>query len=119
MRNLDEAKRLPVKEIDNINLITSPGAEYSATGRAILEITALHPEDGFSLQTNAEASVENLVSYQEGVQLKWKRKKRSGQTIHLNTLSTNIAKSQENDCKQNLKVNFANSELLIKQEKHV
>lgn len=75
MRNLDEAKRLPVKEIDNINLITSPGAEYSATGRAVLEITTLHPEDGFSFQTDAEASVGNLVSHQEGVQLKWKRKK--------------------------------------------
>lgn len=75
VRNLDEAKRLPVKEIDNINLITSPGAEYSATGRAVLEITTLHPEDGFSFQTDAEASVGNLVNHQEGVQLKWKRKK--------------------------------------------
>lgn len=75
VRNLDEAKRLPVKEIDNINLITSPGAEYAATGRAVLEITTLHPEDGFSFQTDAEASVGNLISHQEGIQLKWKRKK--------------------------------------------
>lgn len=75
VRNLDEAKRLPVKEIDNINLITSPGAEYTATGRAVLEITTLHPEDGFSFQTDAEASIGNLISHQEGVQLKWKQNK--------------------------------------------
>lgn len=75
VRNLDEVKRLPVKEIDHINLITSPGAEYTATGRAVLEITTLHPEDGFSFQTDAEASVGNLLSHQEGIQLKWKRKK--------------------------------------------
>lgn len=75
VRNLDEAKRLPVKEIDNINLITSPGAEYAATGRAVLEITTLHPEDGFSFQTDAEASIGNLISHQEGIQLKWKRRK--------------------------------------------
>lgn len=75
VRNLDEVKRLPVKEIDNINLITSPGAEYAATGRAALEITTLHPEDGFSFQTDAEISAGNLISHQEGIQLKWKRKR--------------------------------------------
>lgn len=43
--------RLVPSEIREIELITSPGPEYNATGRAVLKITTIHKNDGISLLT--------------------------------------------------------------------
>lgn len=45
-----EINRLSPDNVKNIELITNPGAEYNAEGRAVLKITTLNKSDGLTLQ---------------------------------------------------------------------
>lgn len=73
IRNDDDVKRLAVKDIKDIKLITSPGAEYDAEGKAVLLVTTLYPNDGFSLQTSISAKIGHKINNDDDIQFKWKK----------------------------------------------
>lgn len=48
--DFSEVERLTVKDIKNIKFISNPGAEYDASGKAIILITVHNPQDGLKFQ---------------------------------------------------------------------
>jgi hypothetical protein len=50
IQSLSEIDRLSPDNVKSIELITNPGAEYNAEGRAVLKITTLNKSDGLMLQ---------------------------------------------------------------------
>ena len=49
IRNESELERLVPSDIKDIKVITSPGEEYDASGRAVIKITTISKDDGGSL----------------------------------------------------------------------
>ena len=80
-QSIDEVKRLEVKNIKNVELITNPGAEYDASVGAVLLITTTRRTDGWSVQLEGELSQNHRLSNEESVKLNY-------QTGRLNLFGT-------------------------------
>lgn len=80
-QSIDEVKRLEVKNIKNVELITNPGAEYDASVGAVLLITTTRLAEGWSVQLDGELSQNHRLSNEESVKLNY-------QTGRLNLFGT-------------------------------
>lgn len=71
-QSMDEVKRLEVKNIKNVELITNPGAEYDASVSAVLLITTTQRMEGWSLQLDGELSQNHRLSNEEGLKVNYR-----------------------------------------------
>lgn len=67
VHNFREIMNIPVKEIESVELITHPGAEYNAEEHTILKITTKHPENGLSLFVMGNGDIGQTISQNEGI----------------------------------------------------
>lgn len=72
--NKEEIAMLDPKNIKEVELITNPGAKYDAEGKAVLKITTLNREDGWSARLALSAIQSRRFSDSESVNLIYKKK---------------------------------------------
>ncbi|MDO5664446.1 MAG: TonB-dependent receptor, partial [Bacteroidia bacterium] len=72
-QSMSEVNRLEVKNIKEVKLNTNPGAEYDASVGAVLEITTLKKDEGWSLQLDADMSRNHKWRHGEAVKLNYKK----------------------------------------------
>ena len=69
IRSYTEVERLQPSDIKNIELITSPGPEFGASGRAVIRITTLRKSEGFSLLSRSNLKQRTYLSGGQSVDL--------------------------------------------------
>lgn len=74
VNNKEEIAMLDPKNIKEVELITNPGAKYDAEGKAVLKITTLNREDGWSARLALSAVQSRRFSDSESVHLVYKKK---------------------------------------------
>lgn len=72
--NKEEIAMLDPKNIKEVELITNPGAKYDAEGKAVLKITTLNREDGWSARLALSTVQSRRFSDSESVNLIYKKK---------------------------------------------
>jgi len=77
VQNQSEIQNLDPKNIKNIELITNPGAKYDAEGKAVLKITTLEREDGYTGLIKSSATLSERFTHNEGLTIGYKKKKLS------------------------------------------
>lgn len=70
-QSMDEVKRLEVKNIKNVELITNPGAEYDASVGAVLLITTTRRAEGWSVQLEGQLAQNHRLSNEESIKLNY------------------------------------------------
>lgn len=73
--DMSEVERLTVKEIRSVRLITNPGPEYDASGKAVLLITVANPQEGWKLQLDTEEELGNRFSNRQGLHWEYQKGK--------------------------------------------
>jgi len=71
LQSVDDVKRLEVKNIKHVELITNPGAEYDASVNAVLLITTLKRLEGWSVQLEGELARNHRWSNEESMKLNY------------------------------------------------
>ena len=74
LHSVDDLKRLEVKNIKHVELITNPGAEYDASVNAVLLITTLNRLEGWSVQLEGELARNHQWSNEESIKLNYQTK---------------------------------------------
>lgn len=69
IRSYTEVECLQPSDIKNIELITSPGPEFGASGRAVIRITTLRKSEGFSLLSRSNLKQRTYLSGGQSVDL--------------------------------------------------
>lgn len=72
--NKEEIAMLDPKNIKEVELITNPGAKYDAEGKAVLKITTLNRDDGWSARLAMSAIQSRRFSDTESANLIFKKK---------------------------------------------
>ena len=71
LHSVDDLKRLEVRNIKHVELITNPGAEYDASVNAVLLITTLNRLEGWSIQLEGDLARNHLWSNEESIKLNY------------------------------------------------
>lgn len=69
MRLNSELERLLPSDIKDIELVTSPGPEYNASGRAVIKITTINKNEGFSFLSKTNLKQSDYISGRQSVVL--------------------------------------------------
>ncbi|MGP1476452.1 MAG: outer membrane beta-barrel family protein [Phocaeicola sp.] len=77
MRLDSELERLVPSDIKDIELITSPGPEYNASGRAVIKITTINKNEGFSFLSKTNLKQSDYMSGGQNVILGYQFQKLS------------------------------------------
>lgn len=64
-----EINRINIKEIKDVELITNPGAKYDATGNAIIKITTINNEEGWSAALSTFLSQSEEFTHSENARI--------------------------------------------------
>ena len=75
VQNMQEITRLSPKEIQNIELVRNPGAQYDAEVRAVIKITTRTKEEGYTLQVNVNEKLNNVLTSKGSVNVGLKKEK--------------------------------------------
>lgn len=70
----EEITMLDPKNIKEVELITNPGAKYDAEGKAVLKITTLNRDDGWTARLGVSAIQSRRFSDEESVGITYKKK---------------------------------------------
>lgn len=74
LRDASELERLSAADIEKIELISNPGAEYDATVRAVIRIrTIRHKRDGIGTELRANVAQGKRLSHSEQVNLYYRK----------------------------------------------
>lgn len=73
--DFSEVERLTVKDIKSIKFISNPGAEYDASGKAVILITVHNPQDGLKFQLKTKEEQGQQFSYTNGLNLDYQYNK--------------------------------------------
>ena len=71
LQSTDDVKRLEVKNIKHVELITNPGAEYDASVNAVLLITTLNHLEGWSIQMEGMMTRNRRWTNEEAIKLNY------------------------------------------------
>lgn len=69
VKSTDELDRLVPSDIQQVELLTSPGPKYRANGRAVIKITTVNKEEGFSLLARGLVSQNERTSFGQSARL--------------------------------------------------
>jgi hypothetical protein len=72
VQSQSEINRLSPSSVKSIELITNPGAEYNAEGRAVLKITTLNKNDGLTLQLKGKFEQNFYPGTNENISIGYK-----------------------------------------------
>jgi hypothetical protein len=97
-----ELRLLKSVDIKNVDIITTPGAQYNAEVNAVIRIKTLKPQgDGFSLMATSETWVNNKWNNYDDLTLKYRT---GGLEIFANAALDNGHQSNDQDLDQELHI---------------
>lgn len=74
LRDLGELNRLSSKDIQSVEVITNPGAEYDVTVKSVIKIKTVKPKgEGFSAHVNAGITQDHHFNHFEQLNLNYRR----------------------------------------------
>ena len=87
VQSFQEVERLLVKDIKSVTLISNPGANYDAGGRAVVLIKTKRIREGIMAQANLHGALSKEFSHDESLNLSYKSRKMSVFTSYKYNLS--------------------------------
>ena len=73
LRDLSELERLSSKDIQSVEVITNPGAEYDVTVKSVIKIKTVKPKgEGFSTNINASVIQDHNFNHSEQLNMNYR-----------------------------------------------
>lgn len=107
LRDLSELERLSSKDIQSVEVITNPGAEYDVTVKSVIKIKTVKPKgEGFSTNINASVIQDHNFNHSEQLNMNYRH---GGLDLFANIYYSRMGNYQEQRDKHYIEVDTIGS----------